>query len=126
MKTFKDFLRADLDTFINLDEFAELAEVNGKTVKAVIIKSSAPSASSYTVKKQIDPSKHLQLSGNFITLYVKTADLEKLPKNGDFIYIDSTRYKVQSAAESFGVYKITCATDLDRPASLPRSPFFDN
>lgn len=36
MANFKDFVKRDLETFINLDEFAEIHHIDGMPVKSII------------------------------------------------------------------------------------------
>ena len=120
--TLKESFVEDWTTFINLDEFAELIDYNGAKIPAVVTQTSAESKSSYTVKKQIAPARHLNLRGEFLVVYLKTADLEKLPRRGDFVNVNGTRYKVNEALELHGICRISCSTDLDKGA-IPRPAF---
>lgn len=110
----KELLQRDLTTFINEDEFAETINYNGVEILAVVTQTASASQSKYTVKRQIDPARHLKLAGNFFTVYVKTADLPKLPKYGEFVKINGVRYKIQTVIVDLeGITRITVGTDLD-------------
>jgi len=120
---FKDFLAQDLSTFLNLEEFAEVVEIDGEKVKAVLSRQSAPSLTYYGKKNNIDAALHgVKLSGDFLTIYVKAADLVKPPRNNDFITINGERFSVSSVGTLHDLTKITCAKDADKP-SLPRLNF---
>ena len=120
---FKDCLAQDLSTFLNLEEFAEEVEIDGVKISAVLTQTSAESQSLYTTKNQISPKRHLKLRGDFLVVYARAEDLPKQYKNGEFIEVNLTRYKISSVVSLHGLTKITCATDLDKqPPQLPR-PF---
>ena len=110
---FKETIFNDLQTFINLDEFAETINFNGEEISAVITQNSASSKALYTVKKQINPARHLALRGDFLTIYTKSHSLKKPPKSGEFVKINGVRYKVSSVTDLQGVCKIVVGTDLD-------------
>ena len=115
---FKETIFNDLPTFINLDEFAETIKFNDEEISAVVTANSAPSRSLYTVRKQINPARHLALRGDFLTIYTKSHSLKKFPKSGDFAKINGVRYKVSSVTDLQGVCKIVVGTDLDGGAIL--------
>lgn len=110
--TFEEYLRQDLETFINVDEFGELAEIDGRKIKAIISRNSAASATSYSVKRQVVPQKHIKLSGQFLQIFCKAKELPP-KRNGDFITVNGARYKVSSVAELHGILKIICTNDTD-------------
>lgn len=120
---FKNCLAQDLNTFVNLEEFAETVEIDGVKISAVVTQTSADSTSLYTAKKQINTARHLKLRGDFLTIFAKTEDLPKTYKNGEFVEINLTRYKISSVVALHGITKIVCSTDLDKQPPLPPRPF---
>lgn len=82
--TFKDDLKADITTFLDLDEFGELADVDNVILPAQIINSYFR-AETYLLKR-----KHL-------------------PKKNEWIWINGVRYDVESSQVEFGICKLVCA-----------------
>ena len=102
--TFKELLKKDLDTFVNLGEFAEYHNIDNAIVAAVVDK--------YTQQKSGSDSKTFtKLHGDFCDIYCKTKDLlakrEQLPKHGDIIKVDGRSYKVDTCENEHGITILT-------------------
>lgn len=103
---FKDDLAADIETFLNLDEFAENINVDGVELPAQIIK--------YTSEKSTRQNEtYPMLHGDFITIYFRADTYQQakqcLPKKNDWVVIDGKRYTVESSQEEFGIIKVEAA-----------------
>ncbi len=103
MTTFKDDLFADLGIFVDVDEMAELTNVDGVILKAQLHTSTAK-------KSGIDSHNYEKLHGDFVTLHFRTADYcvkrERLPKHGDYIAVNGKRYEVLSSRDDLGMAKL--------------------
>ena len=98
--TFKEQLAADLDIFVELDEFAQEVEVDGVTLRAQKILSTA-------AKSQRLTETYDMLHGSFCTLYFKASDYnKKLPVHGQSIVVDGKRFDVLSSEEELGIVKL--------------------
>lgn len=98
--TFKEQLAADLDIFVEVDEFAQEVEIDGVTLKAQKI--------SHTAEKSQRLSEQFEgLHGDYVTLYFKASDYpKKLPVQGAWIICGGKRYDVLSSAEELGIVKL--------------------
>ena len=104
--TFKDDLAADIETFLNLDEFGELVDVDGVELPAQIIK--------YTSEKSTRQNEsYSMLHGDFVTIYFRAetylAAKQRLPKKNDWIVVNKVRYTVESSQEECGICKVVAA-----------------
>ena len=107
--TFKDILHSDFETFLNLDEFAEVVELNGKNIPAVLIKSTGKSSTGYTVKKQLDSTRHANiLHGNFFTVYFKSCGNFKAGSN---VILNGKKYRISESVDAQGITKLILAAD---------------
>ena len=98
--TFKEQLAADLDIFVELDEFAQEVEVDGVKLRAQKLSHTAEKSARLT--EQFD-----MLHGSFVTLYFKRDDYnKKLPVHGQSIVVDGRRYDVLSSEEELGIVKL--------------------
>ena len=104
--TFKDDLREDIATFLCPTEFSEYVQINGVLLPAQV--------SNHTAEKSGRQNENYDgLHGDFVEVYFSSAPYlkkrGKLPKQGDWIYIQSKRYDVVSAQDELGIAKIICA-----------------
>ena len=104
--TFKDDLIADLPIFVEVDEFAEIAEIDGVKLAAQVI--------CHTSKKSGIKARNFDgLHGDFITVYFKADDYkatrERIPRQGEWTIINKRRYDVMTAQEELGIVKLECA-----------------
>ena len=104
--TFKDDLAEDKYTFLNVNEFSELATVDGVLMKCQI--------SHWTAEKSNRLTETFDgLHGDFTTIYfdadVYIKKRQRLPRNGEQIYVNSKRYDVVSVKNEMGIAKIVCS-----------------
>lgn len=100
MSKFKDFIKSDIDTFINFNEFAEEHEIDNKKVKCILDED--------IFKERNISSETRNFEGVFknqYSLFIKTSDIEK-PSISEGINIDGFLYLVTNVSESDGIYEI--------------------
>lgn len=101
MNNFKKFLFQDINTFINLDEFANVHEVNGIKVACIFDED---------INKERNINKESQnFNGVFsdsISLFIRKEDLQIKPLIDEKMTIDSDLYIVQNISESDNIYEI--------------------
>ena len=104
MSAFKDCVKEDLsDVFFNMDEFAETHDLNGAEIVCVVsIDKTAP-------RSDRKENSYDGLHGNFVTLFVKVADMDRIPKQGENFKLDKKLYKVNSCREDMGMLSIVLA-----------------
>lgn len=89
MKTFKDFAAEDVrNVFLNLNEFAEIHDIDGTKIKCVIDKN---------VISRIPESELVGDFVNLTTLYADSGDVNE-PVEGEIMSIDNSRHIVQSVS----------------------------
>ena len=102
--TFKEIIPSDNENILWLDEFAELVEIDGVILKAVVEKSTAQKSGSMKLN-------HKGLFGDFTTLYFRSADYmaneKRLPRHGERVKIYSEEWE---CAKMFNV--VSCESDL--------------
>lgn len=100
--SFKDIIASDvLDVFLNLEEFADLHELNGKQMPVQV-----------DANEQIEREKRVNqhMDGIYVNqklIYVPASSFGKLPKQGSVLNFDGKMYKVADAIEEDGIYSIT-------------------
>lgn len=104
--TFKEQIALDnQNIFMNLDEFAEMHNVNGKKIPVQV-----------DTNELIDREKRYQFrhslyaDGVFLKemlIYVKASDFGKLPAVGRMIMFDGKSYTVSDAIDEDGIYSIS-------------------
>lgn len=101
MPSFKDILRADIDTvFMNTDEFAGFHTVNGKKM-AVTIDNNELIERAKKAKSNMD--------GIYVKttlIYVKAKDFGPLPAVSSLLNLDGKIFKVMDAMNEDGLYSI--------------------
>jgi hypothetical protein len=102
MSNLKSYLNNDLQTFLNVDEFAEYHDIDGQQVLAIIESDQLNERPRHPVELYRVTNGIYQSS---ITIYVKSDDYEK-PVIGQQICIDGEDYYVDSVAEEHGLLKI--------------------
>lgn len=100
---FKDIIQKDLGTFVNTEEFAEVHNVDGRDIPALI-------DSDALLERPRQPlDLYNAANGVFlanITMYVRGTDLEDRPVVGQRLRLDGKIYPVSSCDESAGMLKI--------------------
>ena len=105
-RDFKDDLREDNYTFLNLEEFSELTWVDGLLLRCQV--------SHYTGEKSTRQNENFDgLHGDFVTIDFEAAPYirkkKRLPRQGEWIKINGRRYDVESVKNEMGVAKIVCS-----------------
>ena len=100
MKTFKDYAQDfDLDTFINLDEFADDHLINGNFLKCVIDDDIFDERSTQSGDRSGGVFKDM------ISIFIKKEDIEK-PLIDEMITVDDEDYRVVEVKENMRMYEI--------------------
>lgn len=103
MSTFKEQLASDLEnTFLNLDEFAEEHEVNGKTVTCVV---QSPTEQEM-FQQGIAYSGYEVTHGNLTILHIKKDDFGETPVESQVVELDGESGLVKSCIEDMGLLSI--------------------
>lgn len=102
MSTFKEQVAEDLDTFINLDEFADEHDVNGVTVKCVV---QSPTEQEM-FQQGIAYSGYEVTHGNLTILHIKKDDFGETPVESQVVELDGESGLVKSCIEDMGLLSI--------------------
>lgn len=102
--SFKEMAAADAGVFMNLDEFAETHELNGKTCVCVLSRDETDEKAAAMPDGRRTPDG---LHGDFLTVCVKKSDLARIPKQGENFKVDQKRYTVDTCADDMGILTIT-------------------
>lgn len=100
MKVFKDYAQDfDLDTFINLDEFADDHLINGKLLKCVI------DNDIFDERSTLSGDRSGGVFKDMISIFIKKEDIEK-PLIDEMITVDDEDYRVVEVKENMRMYEI--------------------
>lgn len=106
MSDFKDAIADDiLETFLNLDEFAETHNINGNEMTAMIDDNVLSGEVSVRFGGGSDKAEGLYNGG--IRIYVNKTDMPGKPKKGSSLILDDRRYTVEAVSEESGIFVIT-------------------
>ncbi|MGO4540370.1 hypothetical protein [Paenibacillus sp. 2TAB19] len=104
MKSFKDFVRDDVGTFVNLNEFADMHTVDGREVRVLI--------DDYTEDEHplsyAEGVSVVQKKAFFIA-----ADFTFRPREGIFMMIDGKSYLVRRVSDEMGLYVVLLEANVD-------------
>ena len=96
---FRKAIDADIEIFMNLEEFGETHNVNGLLIPCILQK--------YTAEKSGNSSQNFEgLHGDFMTLHFRTILIDPLPHEGESIRIDENRYTVDNVEDMIGVTRL--------------------
>ena len=102
--TFKDLVQNELAVFFNLDEFAEIHNIDGRDMPAVVDKD-------LLQERPRQPMElYLASEGVYIDqilVFVRTSDFGDPPVIGQHIHLDGELYRVSKCAENAGIIEIT-------------------
>lgn len=102
-KTFKDFVKEDLSVFFNAEEFANLHEIDGENVLAIIVDNdSTDNIAGFTREQAYATQEVFKV---LKTIYVKSAEFY-VPKVDSEITIDGEKYFVEATGDENGVIRI--------------------
>lgn len=96
MSYFKDLVKNDRATFINIDEFGEEHDIDGVKLKIVL------------ENEQVIEKDDVQaLSESAMILFAYTEDIGYRRMQGESLHIDGVTYTVQTWLEEMGITKVT-------------------
>lgn len=105
MRSFKDIVKKDIKSaFLNILEFGELHDINGKKLTVVIDDDLLDGEVSVSCHGQ-GPQRIGGLYSGGIAIYVAADDFGK-PKAGTALKLDGKMYTVVSVSDQNGIYKI--------------------
>lgn len=104
VSTFKDLVQNELAVFFNLDEFAELQNIDGREIPAIV--------DTDTLKERPRQPADLYLASegvyiDEVLLFVRASDYGVPPVVGQHIRLNGELYRVSGCTESMGVLEIT-------------------
>jgi hypothetical protein len=100
MLRLRDFFNSDLETFFNNNEFAEIHNIDGLDVPAIV---------DSDILKIRSNNKSEQYDGVYsgvVAVFVKASDLPERPVFGQHIRLDGKLYLVKECNEDMGVLEI--------------------
>ena len=100
--TFKESLEQDLDTFLNMDEFAEEHELNGAPTLCVV---QSPTDREIFLQSR-DYAGYEGIYGKQTVVHVKKCDLPELPPEQQIFNLDGEIYIVGEVIEEMGMVTI--------------------
>ena len=101
MSAFKDAVAKDIKSvFINIDEFADEHDLNGKKVRCVVDKDVIDGAKGTVA----NPLYGVFL--NAITIYVDAKDIDRKPVEGEILRLDKKPHIVRNVSDEGGVLVI--------------------
>lgn len=100
MSTFKDIIIQDLAVFINVDEFGEVHDINGRQLTVVIDDSGLSESPGLTERTG-------GIYIGMLKVYIKETDLETIPVIGEVFRLDGELYLVKNVAKPGGITEIT-------------------
>lgn len=103
MSAFKDMVAEDMDAvFLNMDEFAEEHELNGKVCACIV---ESPTTEE-RFKKGKDYDGQDAMHGLTAIIHVKKSDIEEMPSEGQKFSLDGSYSLVDSCTEHMGMLTI--------------------
>lgn len=100
MATLKDYIKDfDLDTFINMDEFAEDHQINDETIKCVV------DTDIFDERSTMAGDRSGGVFKDTISIFIKISDIEK-PLIDEMMTVDDDHYRVVEVKENMGMYEI--------------------
>lgn len=100
---FKDQVASDLNTVLNLDEFAEIHDIDGEPVK-IVLDSDLIHSRPHLYRSQDNAEGTYQ---NRVVFFVRAADLGYRPVEGQVLSLDSQPYLVVQVGEDMGLLTVT-------------------
>ncbi len=107
MISFKEQVKADLDVFVSMEEFAEIHNINGEDVACVL--------QGLTTKEQITQANNTPaydgISGISRVLHIKSADLAEPVIQGNVMEVDGEMFRIGEVVEDMGLTTINLEVD---------------
>ena len=102
MKTFKEILQQDIKrTFLNVDEFGEMHDINGQEVMIVI------DENELTEREKRLRRNEGELHKKQLLFYIAAEDFGNLPAPGKVLKLDQKSYIITDAEDEGGIYSIS-------------------
>lgn len=102
-KTFKDFAAEDLSVFFNLEEMADMHELDGEMMPAIVVATKADDKLAGLPRDQLYAVQ--EVFKEYKTIYVKSSDYY-IPKVDSVINLDGSDYYVEETSDEAGVIKM--------------------
>ena len=103
-KSFRQIVEEDIsDSFMDIDEFAEIHNVNGKEIPVIV-------DSNEQIEREKRMSENPQKLGihmKQLLIYVKRSDYGPLPSPGNYLMFDGQNYQVTDAIDEYGIYSVS-------------------
>ena len=100
MATLKDYIKDfDLDTFINMDEFADDHTIDGEIIKCVV------DTDIFDERSTLSGDRSGGVFKDTISIFIKMSDIEK-PLIDEMMTVDEDDYRVVEVKENMGMYEI--------------------
>ncbi len=109
MSTFKECLKDDLKTFISLEEFADIHNLDG-TECAAIVQEPTVRDNFFLNSQGLDGYTGIQ--GKVVHVHCQTSDLPELPGNGEVFKLDGEIFIVESCTEEAGITTLELHADM--------------
>ncbi|WP_238649757.1 hypothetical protein [Paenibacillus piscarius] len=97
MKTFKEYLASDRNTFLNPEEYGDLFKING-TVMTAVLDQTADTEHPWAAEEGVSMISH--------TLYVSLAEFGEEPKQDEMIFINDRRYRIARVDANMGMLSL--------------------
>lgn len=110
---FRDEIKADLNIFVNIEEFGQVVNIDGVDCPCQLI--------TYTADKSSRLSENFQgLYGEFTEIFLVLEQYlqvhQKLPHRGDIVVVNGSRYEVVRSEDELGLmHLILSAYRANRP-----------
>lgn len=116
--TLKNILLQDTETFLNLEEFSEVVNLDGVQLNAVVTyttKSNDYAQKPSSINKTNPLFHGRNLVGNLLTIHFETAEYVavkgRIPKHSEFVMYNGQRLKVEESVELAGITRLRCASE---------------
>lgn len=103
MTAFKEQVKADRDTFLNLDEFADPHEINGKTYTCIL--QSPEEQEKFFIDNRYDGFEDIH--GELLVIHIKEDDFGERPAEGEILKVDEEPCVVDKCIADMGILTIT-------------------
>jgi hypothetical protein len=100
MPKLKDYLASDMATFFNQDEFADLHDIDGQQVPAVV------DSDVLKIRSDRKSERYDGVYAAELAVYVRAADLPSRPVYGQHVRLDGKLYLVVECTEAEGILEI--------------------
>ena len=97
---FKETLEDDLKTFLNFNEFGELAIIEGESVTVVL------DADKMT-ERQLAKGLEGDLHNEALLFYVEKSKLSFYPRPDNTAIIDGVKWRIKNVQEDIGLFTVT-------------------